>query len=44
VALRLRELGYRDAFALQGGYDAWKSAGNPVEPLTPEDAATTTPP
>jgi rhodanese-related sulfurtransferase len=38
VALQLRELGFR-AFALTGGFDAWKSAGLPVEPLRRGDPA-----
>ena len=33
MALRLRELGTANAFALTGGLDAWKEAGYPVEPL-----------
>jgi 3-mercaptopyruvate sulfurtransferase SseA len=37
VALRLRELGFHDAYALTGGFDAWK-AGHPVEPLRRADA------
>jgi len=30
LAQKLREQGYQ-AFALVGGYDAWKQAGMPVE-------------
>jgi 3-mercaptopyruvate sulfurtransferase SseA len=33
VALRLRQLGVPRAFALTGGFDAWRGAGLPVEPL-----------
>jgi 3-mercaptopyruvate sulfurtransferase SseA len=31
--------GYRDVYALEGGWDAWVNAGYPVEPYdaTPED-------
>jgi rhodanese-related sulfurtransferase len=32
LALKLQERGYRDVFALQGGFDAWRKAGMPVEP------------
>jgi rhodanese-related sulfurtransferase len=32
VAQQLREQGFRQAFALKGGFDAWKAAGGPVEP------------
>ena len=31
MALRLRELGFRSAFALTGGFDAWQEAGLPLE-------------
>ena len=31
MALRLRELGFRNAFALRGGFDAWQEAGFPLE-------------
>jgi rhodanese-related sulfurtransferase len=32
VALQLREQGFTEAYALLGGFDAWRSAGYPVEP------------
>ena len=32
MALELRKVGY-EAYALLGGYDAWRDAGLPVEPL-----------
>jgi rhodanese-related sulfurtransferase len=28
---KLRERGYQNAWALRGGYDAWKAAGLPLE-------------
>ena len=31
MALTLRDQGISRAFALQGGYDAWKAAGFPLE-------------
>jgi hypothetical protein len=37
VALRLRELGFDHAYALKGGFDAWR-ASHPVEPLRRPDA------
>jgi rhodanese-related sulfurtransferase len=33
VALQLRERGFTEAYALLGGFDAWQSAGFPVEPM-----------
>lgn len=36
VAQRLREQGYHDAGALEGGYAAWKDANLPLEELTQE--------
>jgi rhodanese-related sulfurtransferase len=33
VALQLRERGFTEAYALFGGFDAWQSAGFPVEPM-----------
>jgi rhodanese-related sulfurtransferase len=33
VALQLRQLGFSKAFALTGGFDAWKDAGLPLEAL-----------
>jgi len=35
VALFLRKQGY-EAFALRGGYQAWKEAGYPVQPKEAE--------
>jgi rhodanese-related sulfurtransferase len=32
VAQELRQHGFEQAFALRGGFDAWKDAGGPVEP------------
>jgi rhodanese-related sulfurtransferase len=37
VALRLRELGFRSAFALAGGFAAWQEAGLPLEALVRGD-------
>lgn len=34
VAQTLRERGYTNAEALEGGYTAWKEAGLPLEPIT----------
>jgi rhodanese-related sulfurtransferase len=31
VALRLRELGFDESYALAGGFDAWRAAGYPIE-------------
>jgi rhodanese-related sulfurtransferase len=31
VAQQLREQGFEHAFALQGGFDAWKQVGGPTE-------------
>ncbi|BDG06895.1 rhodanese-like domain-containing protein [Anaeromyxobacter paludicola] len=44
MALRLRELGWEDAYALKGGYDAWKQAGMPVEPRGAGAQSSMTPP
>jgi 3-mercaptopyruvate sulfurtransferase SseA len=33
VALTLRQAGWPMARALVGGWDAWKAAGRPVEPI-----------
>src|SRR5690242_4228664 len=33
VAQTLREKGYKNAEALEGGYAAWKDAGLPLEPI-----------
>jgi rhodanese-related sulfurtransferase len=32
VALRLREQGFTEAYALLGGFEAWQAVGDPVEP------------
>jgi rhodanese-related sulfurtransferase len=32
VAQQLQDQGFREVYALQGGFDAWKQAGCPVEP------------
>jgi rhodanese-related sulfurtransferase len=37
LALKLQERGYKDVYALQGGFDAWRKAGMPMEPK-PETA------
>ncbi len=42
MALRLRELGRRDAFALKGGLAAWQQMGLPMEPLIRGDPQTNT--
>lgn len=34
IAAELRERGYVNAEALEGGYAAWKDAGLPVEPIS----------
>lgn len=34
VAQTLREKGYTNTEALEGGYAAWKEAGLPLEPIT----------
>lgn len=34
VAQTLRDKGYQNAQALEGGYAAWKEAGLPLEPIT----------
>ena len=44
MALRLRELGYPDTYALEGGYEAWKQAGYPTEPVAAESQASMNPP
>ena len=31
MALRLRDLGFPEAYALEGGWDAWHAAGLPDE-------------
>jgi 3-mercaptopyruvate sulfurtransferase SseA len=38
VALQLRQLGFPKAFALDGGFDAWKDADLPLEALTSRGA------
>ena len=32
MAQELRDQGFTEVYALQGGFDAWKKAGGPVEP------------
>jgi rhodanese-related sulfurtransferase len=32
VAQELRDQGFAQAYALQGGFGAWKELGGPVEP------------
>jgi rhodanese-related sulfurtransferase len=32
VAQKLRDQDFDEAYALQGGFDAWQAAGGPVEP------------
>jgi rhodanese-related sulfurtransferase len=32
VADILEQHGYKDVYALEGGFDAWKDAGRPLEP------------
>ncbi len=39
MALQLRRMGFPDAHALTGGFDAWTGAGYPVEPLRRGDPA-----
>lgn len=39
--LTLQELGFRDAWALQGGLAAWRTAGLPTEPAPPPEPAHT---
>ena len=38
MALQLRQLGLPKAFALDGGFDAWKDAGLPLEALATRKA------
>jgi 3-mercaptopyruvate sulfurtransferase SseA len=40
VALRLRHVGVVRVRPLAGGFEAWRAAGFPVEPLPPAPAAT----
>ena len=37
AAARLREMGYHDVAYLEGGFDAWRSAGHPVELVEPPE-------
>ena len=37
AAATLQELGHADATDLDGGFQAWRAAGLPVEPLQPDD-------
>jgi rhodanese-related sulfurtransferase len=32
LALKLQQRGYKNVWALQGGFDAWKKAGLPLAP------------
>jgi rhodanese-related sulfurtransferase len=32
VAQQLRDQGFTEAYALEGGFDAWQAEGGPVEP------------
>jgi rhodanese-related sulfurtransferase len=32
VALKLREMGHENAYALEGGFDAWRRTGQRLEP------------
>ncbi|HHP7235130.1 MAG TPA: rhodanese-like domain-containing protein [Desulfobacterales bacterium] len=32
MALKLVDRGYQSVFVLEGGWEAWKAAGHPVEP------------
>jgi rhodanese-related sulfurtransferase len=41
VALQLRRNGLPNAYALQGGFDAWRQAGLPLEPLRASEARET---
>ncbi len=38
MALQLRRNGFQEAYALQGGFDAWQKAGLPLEPLRASEA------
>jgi rhodanese-related sulfurtransferase len=38
VALQLRRLGFGQAYALTGGFDAWRDSGLPLEPLRAAEA------
>jgi len=38
VALQLRQLGFSKAFALAGGFDAWRDGGLPLEALATSKA------
>jgi len=40
VAQELRDQGFTEVYALQGGFDAWKKAGGPVEPKGGTENAT----
>jgi rhodanese-related sulfurtransferase len=41
VALQLQRIGFEHAAALTGGFDAWRQAGMPLEPLRAAEAAAT---
>ncbi len=38
MALQLRRNGVQQAYALQGGFDAWRQANLPLEPLRASEA------
>ena len=38
MALQLRRTGFDQAYALTGGFDAWREAGLPLEPLRSAEA------
>lgn len=38
MALQLRRQGFQQAYALTGGFDAWRDAQLPVEPLRATEA------
>jgi rhodanese-related sulfurtransferase len=41
VALQLRRDGFKEAYALSGGFDAWREAHLPLEPLRATEARET---
>lgn len=41
MALQLRRNGFAEAYALQGGFDAWRAAQLPLEPLRASEARET---
>lgn len=38
MALQLRRHGFPEAYALRGGFEAWRAAGLPLEPLRAGEA------